>query len=162
LLGAERRGSRLTELSSIEDASTTVTVKATYQAMSSAMTGPECAQSRRLRSSRSTAVWREKGRPCYQSWLLRGDSGAARTLSEQLLFRRLDPPIRTPAARLRLCSGAARAGPLPIRTWEELLGASPAVREGGDGQAMEGEELKSTGEEAWSMVVATMWSATVV
>jgi hypothetical protein len=36
------------------------------------------------------------------------------------------------------------------------------VREGGDGQAMEGEELKSTGEEAWSMVVATMWSATVV
>jgi hypothetical protein len=107
LLGAERRGSRLTELSSIEDASTTVTVKATYQAMSSATTGPECAQSRRLRSSRSTAVWREKRRPCYQSWLLRGDSGAARTLSEQRLLRRLDPPIRTPAARLRLCSGAA-------------------------------------------------------
>jgi hypothetical protein len=145
LLGAERRGSGLTELSSIKDASTTVAVKATYQVMSSATTGPECAQSRRLRSSRSAAVWREKGRSCYQSWLLRGDSGAARTLSEQRLLRRLDLPVRTPPARLRLCSGAAapaqihsgphtiRAGPLPIRTWEELPGAWPAVREGGDG-----------------------------
>jgi hypothetical protein len=33
LLGAERRGSGLTELSSIEDVSTAVAVKATYQAM---------------------------------------------------------------------------------------------------------------------------------
>jgi hypothetical protein len=41
-------------------------------------------------------------------------------------------------------------------------GVTPAVREGGDGQAMEGGEPKSTGEAAWSMVVATMWSATAV